>query len=112
MDEVPIASEAVEVVLPNGARMYVEAREVDGGGATKTAAGEYDINTVVEALKGMSDAIGDAFASAAPTKTTVKVGIELSVNAGKLTALLVGGGAKAALDVTLEWERKESVSEN
>jgi hypothetical protein len=111
VDEEETVLEAVDVVLPNGAHMYVAASDIDGGGATKTAVAEYDFDSVVEALKGLSEVVRGAFASAAPTKTTVKIGIELSVKAGKLTALLVGGGAKGALDVTLEWDREGSGSE-
>ena len=38
-----------------------------------------------------------------PKKSTVKFGMELGVEAGQLTALLVKGSGKANLEITLEW---------
>ena len=104
-------SDTVEVQLPNGASMYVTAKEIEGAGATKTSTAGYDFRNVIDALTGLSDVVRSAFASAAPHKTTVKIGIELSVKSGKLTALLVEGGAKGSLDITLEWQRPNTAAE-
>jgi Trypsin-co-occurring domain 1 len=38
-----------------------------------------------------------------PDKISVKVGIEVAVESGQLTALIVKGSGKANLEITMEW---------
>jgi hypothetical protein len=40
-----------------------------------------------------------------PDKVSVKVGLEVSVDAGKLTTLIVKGAGKANLEITMEWSK-------
>jgi hypothetical protein len=97
-------SRVVEVVLPNGATGLVMVRELDGGGADKVGwQNRFDFAGVSETLEGVADALQASMAKAHPTKVTVALGVELAVKAGKLTALIVEGDAKATLTVTLEW---------
>jgi hypothetical protein len=39
-----------------------------------------------------------------PKKATVKFGMEMAIEAGQLTAVIVKGSGKANLEITLEWE--------
>ena len=41
-----------------------------------------------------------------PTRASVEFGVEVAVDAGKLTALLVNGNTTGSLKVTLEWESR------
>jgi hypothetical protein len=41
-----------------------------------------------------------------PSKATVTFGIDVAVEPGQLTAMLVKGGGNATLEITLEWEPK------
>jgi len=96
----------VEVRLPNGTRALVRATDVDsaGGGATKTSAlSAFDFREVSGTLEGLSLAVREALAKAAPEKVTLELGLELAVKAGKLTGLLVDGQGTGSLTVTLEW---------
>jgi hypothetical protein len=96
----------VEVDLPNGARALVRATDLEGTGtgATKTSAHRpFDFNDVAATLDGLSVALRDALARAAPDKVSIELGLELAVKSGKLTALLVEGSGTASLAVTLEW---------
>jgi hypothetical protein len=43
-----------------------------------------------------------------PSKTTVELGIQLAVQNGKLTGLIVEGKAEASLKVTFEWSTEPS----
>lgn len=96
----------VEVELPNGTTALVRAVDVEGGGATKTSFRDtFDFEHVAGTLEGLSEAIRNALAKAAPDKTTVELGIELAVKSGKLTGLLVEGQGKGSLTVKLEWAR-------
>jgi hypothetical protein len=79
---------------------------VDGGGAEKGGWGDrFAFDDVSKAIEGVTDAVREALAKAAPDKVSVTLGFELAVKAGKLTALLVGGDAQASVAVTLEWDR-------
>jgi hypothetical protein len=39
-----------------------------------------------------------------PKKATVKFGMELAIESGQLTAVIVKGSGKGNLEITLEWE--------
>ncbi|WP_264308818.1 CU044_2847 family protein [Nodosilinea nodulosa] len=45
--------------------------------------------------------------NARPKKATVKFGMELAIESGQLTAVIVKGSGKANLEITLEWERSD-----
>lgn len=95
----------VEVVLPNGAIALVQARQVDGGGATKTSLGKLDFDGVIKSLEGITDAVRAAVVRAAPSKVSVELGLELAVKSGVLVGLIVDGESSGSLTITLEWER-------
>jgi len=59
---------------------------------------------VIGAIEGIASAVQLALSKACPQKASVELGLELGVEAGQLTALLVKGGAKANLKITLHWE--------
>ena len=44
--------------------------------------------------------------AAKPTRATVELKLGFAVEAGKLTALWVGGKGEASLTVTLEWSER------
>jgi hypothetical protein len=105
-----VGSEVVEVALPNGAVAWVQARQLDGGGATKTGVGRFDFGEVSQTLEGVSEAIKGAVVKAAPSKVSVKLGLELAVKSGALVGLLVDGQTKGSLEVTLEWTHSPAPS--
>lgn len=99
----------VEVDLGNGtvALMQVTDAEVEEGeGAEKVGwQDRFDFTDVAETLSGIADALKSAVATAKPHTMTVELGLELAVKSGKLTGMLIEGSGKAALKVTLGWER-------
>lgn len=99
----------MEVTLPNGGTALVRARQLDGGGATKTARqGKFDFDGVTGAIEGVGEAVRAAVAKAAPDSVSVELGFEVAVKAGKLTGLLVDGDAKGSIKVTLAWNHAGS----
>ena len=93
-----------EVVLPNGVSIGVEA--VRGRGARDVSSGgSFDFDQVSAALTGLAQVAKDAIEKAAPDTASVEFGMDLKVEAGKLTALLVSGSGSASLKVTLGWEK-------
>jgi len=99
-------SAVVEVSMPNGAVALVQARQIDGSGATKTGLGKLNFDSVSATLEGVTEVVHQAVASAAPSKVSVELGLELVVKAGALTALIVDGETTGSLKVTLEWDRQ------
>jgi hypothetical protein len=61
---------------------------------------------VTDALGGIVQAIAEPINRAKPNKATVKFGMELAVEAGQLTAVLVKGSGKANLEISLEWTKE------
>lgn len=99
-----VESAVVEVSLPNGAVALVQARQFDGGGATKTGFGKLDFDGVTRTLEGITEAVRSAVAKAAPSKVSVELGLELAVKSGVLVGLIVDGESSGSFTVTLEWE--------
>jgi hypothetical protein len=107
-------STVVEVALPNGTVALVRAADLDGEGqaAEKVLWKDvFDFDHVAGTLEGIAQAIRSGIDKAAPTKTTVELGLELAVKNGQLTGLLVNGQASTSLKVTLEWTRKPSADD-
>lgn len=98
-------SKVVEVTLPNGAVVLVQARQVDVGGATKTGLGKLNFDSVAKTLEGVTEVVRGAVVKAAPSKVSVELGLELAVKSGALVGLIVDGESTGSLTVTLEWER-------
>ena len=58
---------------------------------------------IASTIEQISTRITESLQKAKPSKATVEFGIEVGVEAGKLTSCLVGGSAKATFQITLEW---------
>jgi Trypsin-co-occurring domain 1 len=109
-----VESTVVEVSLPNGTVALVRAADLDSTGQAAEKVGwkdTFDLEQVSGTLAGIAQAIRSGLEKAAPTKTTVELGIELAVKNGQLTGLLVSGQANTSLKVTLEWTRKPSADD-
>ena len=94
--------ELVPAQLPDGGTVSVRA--VNLGGATDVGAlDELSLKDVADSIQQIAATIGSALQKAAPKRASVTFGIEVAVQAGKLTSLLVQGSGTATLNVTLEW---------
>jgi|SRR5215213_52179 len=58
---------------------------------------------VGNAIEGLSKSIASSIEKVKPQKASVEFGIEVAVESGQLTALLVKGSGTANITVTLEW---------
>lgn len=61
------------------------------------------IDSVREAIQGLSHVVHEALVAVKPDKATVEFGLEVGLESGKLTALWVKGTGKANLKITLTW---------
>jgi hypothetical protein len=94
-------SEIVPVTLASGQTIQVEATvrttEEDVAFAVPPIEG------LSEAIEGLSASILESLKRIQPKKATVEFGIDIGLESGKLTALLVKGTGTASITVTLEW---------
>jgi len=94
-------SDTVPVQLPNGA---IAKFEVTTTGREDVSFDTKQFQPVAEAIEGVVQMIAAPIQKVKPKKATVKFGMELAVEAGQLTAIIVKGSGKANLEITLEWE--------
>jgi Trypsin-co-occurring domain 1 len=94
--------ELVDVQLPGGGTVSVRAVSL-GGGADVSALDQLSLKNVADSIQEIAVTIGSALKKAAAKKASVNFGIEVAVQSGKLTSLLVQGSGTATLNVTLEW---------
>jgi hypothetical protein len=91
----------VPVALPNGAVVQVE---VASTGREDVAFDVKQFQPVADAIEGVVQMIAAPIQKVKPKKATVKFGMELAIEAGQLTAVIVRGSGKGNLEITLEWE--------
>ena len=108
MNDAGDSDKAVEVVtarLPSGVAIKVEAvtDSAAGDGMTSVGLANLKLADALETVGEIGSLVAEKLRQARPSKTTVELKIGFAVEAGKLTALWVGGKGEAALTVTMEW---------
>jgi hypothetical protein len=93
-------SETVPVQLPNGA---IAKFEVTSTGREDVGFDVKQFEPVAEAIEGVVQMIAVPLKKVKPKKATVKFGVEMAIESGQLTAVIVKGAGKANLEITLEW---------
>jgi hypothetical protein len=58
------------------------------------------------ALSKIATSVRSGIAHVAPTRAVIEFGVDVSMEAGQLTAMIVKGTGAAHLTVTLEWDLK------
>ncbi|MEQ8467976.1 CU044_2847 family protein [Coleofasciculus sp. E1-EBD-02] len=94
-------SDTVPVELPNGAIAFFE---VTTTGREDVSFDAKQFQPVADAIEGVVQMVAAPLKKARPRKATVKFGMEMAIEAGQLTAVIVKGSGKANLEITLEWE--------
>ncbi len=91
----------IPVQLAGGRHVHVEA--IAMGGEQDVAIGLLSFEEITGAIEEISTAIAGALERVGPRKASVEFGLQVAVEAGKLTTLLAKGSTQASLKVTLEW---------
>ncbi|HEY9626728.1 MAG TPA: CU044_2847 family protein [Coleofasciculaceae cyanobacterium] len=99
-------SDTIPVQLPNGAIVKFEVTQT---GREDVSFDPKQFQPVAEAIEGVVEMIAAPIRKVKPKKATVKFGMELAIESGQLTAVIVKGSGKANLEITLEWERPKKV---
>jgi hypothetical protein len=97
-------STTIPVELPNGVIANFEV----------TATGREDVNfsskqlkPVADAIEGVVQMIAAPLQKVKPKKASFKFGMEMALESGQLTAIIVKSSGKANLEITLEWEQED-----
>jgi hypothetical protein len=101
-------TELVQVNVTGGTPIRVEVTRLDEGSASTmdqdiSSPKIPDLAQVWEMISQVSSSIGDKLAKAKAKKAVVEFGIEIGLEAGQLTAMIVKGSGKANIKITLEW---------
>lgn len=98
-------TEIIQVQLSDGTIINVEA----------TPIGEQDVSSptnrafreITDSIKSIATELAETLKeinqSVQPDKISIKLGLEIAVESGQLTALIVKGAGKANLEITMEW---------
>jgi Trypsin-co-occurring domain 1 len=90
--------------LPSGAPVRVEvAGPESGDGITSVGLRALDLGKALDTVTEIGSVVVEKLKAAKPTRATAELKLGFAVEAGKLTALWVGGKGEASLTVTLEW---------
>jgi hypothetical protein len=99
------APAVVTAHLPSGVPIKVEIAE-SGDGMTSVglkSLKDLDLGKALDAVSEIGSVVVDKLKAVKPSRATVELKLGFAVEAGKLTALWVGGKGEASLTVTLEW---------
>ena len=102
MDFSETRTEKVPVQLPGGTVIKVEVEQT---GREDVAFDVKPFKQVTKAVEEITEALAETLQKAKPDKAIVKFGLELAVDSGQLTAVIVKGSSKANLEITLEWSK-------
>jgi hypothetical protein len=104
MNEMDKTTTVVTARLPSGVPIRVEvARPESGDGMTSVGLRDLDLDKALDAVAEIGSVVVEKLKAAKPAKATVEFKLGFALEAGKLTALWVGGKGEASLKVTLEW---------
>lgn len=93
--------ELIPIQLINGAQMRVAATMM--GGEEDVALRLLSFDEVTTSIEGIAASLSAVMQKVKPKKASVEFGLEVAVESGALTTLLVKGSGTATLNITLEW---------
>jgi len=99
--------QSVPVKLENSTTIYIEATSTgrEDVASDEKLFDEKSLSQITEALEGISQTLAQSLQKIQPDKASVKFGLELAIESGNLTAVIVKGSSKANLEITLEWNQ-------
>ena len=95
----------VVMATVEGQKVHVEVSTPPGQGDSDVAFEIPTFDTVMPAITAVARVFTATLEKIQPTKASMEFGIELALDSGKLTAIIVKGTAKANLKVALEFSR-------
>lgn len=102
MQDQPIHTMMVPTELKDGTTIWVQARMISGDERIVPSLAPF--SQLTGAVESIAKSIVTTLQKVKPRRASVEFGLEIGVDSGKLTALLVKGTGTANLKITLEWE--------
>ncbi len=101
-------TEIIQVRLDEDMIINVQAENL--GGEEYIAAGPIpDFDEISTTIEGIAKTMVTTLRNIRPRKGTVEFGLQIAVESGKLTTLLVKGSGAASLKITLEWSEELAI---
>jgi hypothetical protein len=100
-DSMTSRQQIVPVQLPDQVKIQVEATVL--GGEEDVSFRVQSFQGVIDAIESIASAMNAALQKIKPDKASVEFGLEMAIESGELTALLVKGSGTANLKISLEW---------
>lgn len=97
-------TEIVPVQINNNVQVMVEATVI--GTEEDVAIDIRPFQEVTDAIEAITSAMVQTLEKVRPDKASVEFGIEIGIQSGKLTTLIVQGSSKGNMKITLEWTKK------
>ncbi len=94
-------TEIVEAQLKDGPIIRIQATSL--GGQEPVGIGLPSFQEVTDAVEGIAKSVMTTLEKVKPRRATVEFGLEIGLESGKLTAIIVKGSGTANLKITLEW---------
>ncbi len=99
-------TEIIKTKLANGTTVYIQVTAL--GGEEEVAFALPSFKEVTDAIEGIAVGVASSLQKVKPQKASVEFGLEVALEAGQLTALLVKGSGTSNLKITLEWSEPSS----
>lgn len=96
----------VQTQLKDGTIVKFEATNMGGEENVSSSKKLFSFDEVSGSIEGIAKSLVETFKKVAPDKASIEFGVEIAVESGNLTALIVKGAATGNLKVTLEWSKK------
>jgi hypothetical protein len=99
-------SKVIDIMLTDGSTIKIEASQI---ASTREQIGfqqkPFKFETMTSSITTLSRDIVESVKNIGLSKIAVKFGLEIGIESGGLTALIVKGTGKANLEITLEWSK-------
>jgi len=99
-------SEIIKAALPNGTIIHIQTTAL--GGEEEVVFTLPSFKNVTDAIEGIAESVVTTLQKVQPKKASVEFGLEIALESGQLTALLVKGTGTSNLKITLEWGQASS----
>ena len=110
MEDEANRTEVIKALLDDGTSISIQATSL--GGEERVAFGVPPFKEVTDTVEGLARAIVTTLKKVKPRSASVEFGVQIGVESGKLTALLVKGTGNANLKITLEWGEISDIAED
>ena len=95
----------VPVVLTDGTVVHISATPLGGDEDVADLKSALSFGEVSRTVESFARELSTCFDRVSPDRASIEFGIEVAVEAGNLTALIVKGSAKGNLKIVLSWDR-------